>query len=442
MQVKEEFAGKKARCPRCQAVVVVPGPPEEIPEVGAIEVLDDDEEGGFYGFNAEDAKLPDRLPGADEGRATVAGGLGVLSLGQQAEPAACLALHADSRIGLAGCGETIFILDLSDGKRSFRFEKHRAPVTCLGVARDGLSALSGDDRGRLLHWDVAHRKAIRWLEGHRGAIRSVALAPNGRFAVTGGDDGVTRLWELDSGKEFELFEARWRDPVECVAFSPDGRSVLAAGEKVRTWSVKTGEPALRFKCDDLVTSVAYSHDGAEIAACTPSSRSRTGIFVQRWDADTGKRLPSFENPSSIGSAITLAMIAPGSLRVVSMGKKANVQGRSSIGSGRGGGVGVGAIVGAGLAAGFVGAMLAGGGGGGGCDGGDSGGGCVVVFVPGSAAFDPSDPYCMQVWGLVTGSATSFDAGKQPAVALAISADGSRALSAGRNNIIQYWGLPR
>jgi hypothetical protein len=119
-----------------------------------------------------------------------------------------------------------------------------------------------------------------------------------------------------------------------------------------------------------------------------------------------------------------------------MGRKGAEQQRNDFGASRGGGAGGGAV-GWGLAAGVLGAMAAGGGGG---DGGDDGG-FIVVFVPGSSAYDPSDPYCMKVWGLVTGSAKSFDAGSEPAVALAVSSDGSRGLSATKNNMVHYWGLP-
>src|SRR5262249_37589246 len=142
------------------------------------------------------------------------------------------------------------------------------------ISRDGTQVLSGDRRGGLLLWDLTNGRMLRWLDGHEGKVTSAAFAPNGRYAVSGGTDGTTRLWELQSGKDFQLFEARWDYPVTSGSFSPDGKSILAAGGggRIRTWSVKTGEPLVKFKgATGTIEDAVFSAEGLQIVACTTAS---------------------------------------------------------------------------------------------------------------------------------------------------------------------------
>jgi hypothetical protein len=150
LSVREEWVGKRLSCPKCQSDFEVP-PPEidDLPELGDVEILDDDDSSGVYQVNAEDARLPDPF------RQGPACGLrGALSLGKQADPASCLALHAGSCVGLAGCGETIFVLDLSEKRRRFQSKDQKAEVSCLAIAPDAKLVLSGDEKGGLLLWDL------------------------------------------------------------------------------------------------------------------------------------------------------------------------------------------------------------------------------------------------------------------------------------------------
>jgi WD40 repeat protein len=393
---------------------------EELPELDQVEIVDERPHSGVYGISSPDAYRP----GATMASAAVSGAVGILSLGRKAGRVRCLALHPGTRRGLAGCGETIVVLNLDEGKRAFRFEKQQGPISCLGMAPDGRHVLSGDQKGGLALWEIASGRVLRWLDGHNGEVRSVGFSPNGQYAVSGGADGVTRLWELVAGQEYELFDARWEDPVSSVAFSPDGRRVLGAGSEVCVWSVKTGEPLFRPRRAGDAVSAAFSNDGETLAACRPSVSSTTGLKVRSWEAATGKPLPCFENPIPNRSSVALAAVVPGSLRIVSTGKK---------GAGRTDGRNVAAAVGASiLGTVAMNAVL--------MPFGMSG---YVAFRPGPGGchYDPSDPYCLQVWSIGNGGADSYDAGKDPAIVLAVSTDGTRAITATRHNIVQIWGLP-
>src|SRR5207249_10126583 len=116
-------------------------------------------------------------------------------------------------------------------------------------------------------WEAESKRVIYWLEGHRRMITALAFSPNGRYAVSGSEDGTTRLWDLDTAKEYELLDARWDQEITAVCYAPDGKSVMAVGGagKVRQWSVRTGAAIVKFKRGpDNLCAAACSTDGASV----------------------------------------------------------------------------------------------------------------------------------------------------------------------------------
>jgi hypothetical protein len=416
MKVPEDWLGKRMLCPTCRSEIPSPPPDlESLPEIDESHVVEEAEDReGTYAFHPDDALDDD----SGQGSKMVTGPLGTFSLGSKTGPAQCLAIRADNRVGLAGCGRTIHVLNLSEDKRAGRFEGLKSIATSLAIGPDGRLALAGDDEGGLLLFDLETLRLVRRLEGHEGAVRGVAFSPLGRVAASCGDDGATYLWDLETAQNFRL--ARWDEPVACVAFSPDGRQVLAAGSKVRSWEVRTGEPIVRFRGVGF-RSAAYSQDGTEVAACSPAGFGANVLKAQRWESATGKSLPCLEKPARQQVRTILASVAPRSLKIVSVGRnreedlehaktamKAALKGAAAIASFP--------TLRWGLirdAANTVGSMRS---------------------VRGR--------YCFQVWNLALGTAMTFDAGDDLPVALAVSPDGNRALVAtSDHNAVQVWGLP-
>jgi len=104
-------------------------------------------------------------------------------------------------------------------------------------------------------WDVSTgrlRAKIRQQPGHCPA----AFGPDGRLLATGGNGGVVRLWRLRAGDNGVLPVAaplRFGSPVGRIAFSPDGRFLLAvslAGAKIRVWHLESRK--LLFESDKFV----------------------------------------------------------------------------------------------------------------------------------------------------------------------------------------------
>jgi WD40 repeat protein/tRNA A-37 threonylcarbamoyl transferase component Bud32 len=169
--------------------------------------------------------------------------------------------------------------------------KHRS---CFRIG-DGIedAALSHDGRWLatahradvcLRLWDVPTGQLRHELRGHAGAAFSVAFAPDDRSVVSAGEDGTVRLWDADTGRPRGIHLGHG-GPIWDVTFSPDGRTIASAS---RDGTVKLWDPMV----PEVPTRVSASAEAWDLAF-SPDSRELIGIgadgVVSTWDALTGCR---------------------------------------------------------------------------------------------------------------------------------------------------------
>jgi WD40 repeat protein len=243
--------------------------------------------------------------------------------GHEGTPRA-LAYSPDGRYILSGTGwpsidGTIRLWDSATGKEVRRFEGRTSDVDCIAFSRDGRHALSASIEGVRL-WDVASGKQLGAFKGHFNRWRdafSVVFSPDGRHALSGHKDNTVRLWDLNTGKEVRKYEGHggW---VLSVAFSPDGRHAASGSlqdQTIRVWEVETGKEVKRLEG----TLVAFSPNGRFLLS---AGQIQGPFHLHLWDSETGKEIRPFIGHTH---AICSVAFSPDGHRVLSGGADGTIR---------------------------------------------------------------------------------------------------------------------
>ncbi len=143
---------------------------------------------------------------------------------------------------LGGAREVAALFDIETGKRVGTIEGKHQP-TLLTVSRDGRWLLTAGRDGSLCVWDLRTRKLASRLHEHLDKITAVAISADGKWCACAGED--RRLWVFDRAEEREKKRApvMLQPGATSLAFTPDGRTLVAAaagpryGLEVWDWQV-------------------------------------------------------------------------------------------------------------------------------------------------------------------------------------------------------------
>ncbi len=227
----------------------------------------------------------------------------------------------------AGFDGTLRLWDVDSGKEIRKFEGHDGEVQGVSFTPDGRRIVSTGFDGTLRLWDVESAKELSRFEHPAGPLHHVVVSADGRYALTTGFDHSLRMWRLpqadkvrpapaeaDKKKETEKKKLEKKEPekpgevrrfeghkdsVQCAAFSPDGRQLVAAGGGqfkngqltpgeqdyvVRLWDVASGKCTQSFEGHTgTVGALAFSADGSRVLSSSldgdaPAVGSEDGRF--------------------------------------------------------------------------------------------------------------------------------------------------------------------
>lgn len=219
----------------------------------------------------------------------------------------------------ASYDKSVRVWDVASGEQKKFFQGHADKITCLALSRDGKTIASGGFDRTIRFWDapvepievgadvygiafspdgkslaaivsgsmrvldLAARKEL-FRVPRPAEVGVVAFSPDGKTLAATVGAGV-RFWELPAGKEQPGGPAG-RGAVHSVGWSPDGASLVVAGDNVAVWDV--ARRAERFRGEKRADRAAFSPDGKTVAVGGMRSLrlldARTGAELRKVDA--------------------------------------------------------------------------------------------------------------------------------------------------------------
>jgi len=165
---------------------------------------------------------------------------------------------------------------------------HSGGVLRVAVSGDGRRAVSASHDRTLKVWDLEKGRELRTLTGHSDELRDVVVTEDGRLAVSASKDKTLKVWDLDTGGELCTLLGH-SDGVLCVAVSADGKRAMSASSDrtLKVWDLEARR--------ELGTLKSYSieHvDGVVISADGSRAVSVSGGTLKVWNLECARELPA------------------------------------------------------------------------------------------------------------------------------------------------------
>ncbi len=234
-----------------------------------------------------------------------------------------LAYSPDGKRIVTAAHSTVRVWDTSTGKELPLSNGHHGPLTTIGLAANGKSAVSwGLDDRRINRWDTETGKPL-------GSVRALpglaAFTPDARLAALLAADNAIRVVDTSSGKELHRFE-RSRTGVGALVFAPDGKVLAARGGDgaIRMFDIVNGKELRSINESSSSTSptavvavdgriarnsragLVFSPDGQLLASPSssgylPGTRTARNT-INLFDVTTGKLLRKLDTNQPVVSA--------------------------------------------------------------------------------------------------------------------------------------------
>jgi serine/threonine protein kinase len=188
---------------------------------------------------------------------------------------------------------------------------HQNGVSAVAVSPDGKTVASGSNDPMIRLWDVANGQARTIVHGHPDWIMSLSFSPDGQTLAsssqnTGHDHATAKLWEVATARERSSLPLPKGTPDEGyvdVAFAPDGQTVAVVGPKgFYFYDVAAGKVRSFFPASDgePVRCLAFAPDGKTLVTGTGSGP------VLLWDVATGQQRLALQGHRNSVNGVTFS----------------------------------------------------------------------------------------------------------------------------------------
>ncbi len=200
-------------------------------------------------------------------------------------------------IDISNNGEQV-LLGLSNGKaiyvnlvtgRRLEFLAHNEKVNSVALSPNGRFALSGGNDYKAYLWDTTTGQVLKSFE-HEQRVNRVALQRDGKLAFTSDGGNQAIVWDLSTGMELSKLSSLSRQLIFSTARFSDNGQYLVTGtpsSRIMVWDTQTGKRVDGFEAEPLKDTRpprAVVYDAAFDSQNRVVSGTSAGI-AQAWHVD-------------------------------------------------------------------------------------------------------------------------------------------------------------
>ncbi len=214
--------------------------------------------------------------------------------------------------------KTIKIWNLDTGRlrHTFADTEDSGSLWSAITNNDGQTLATANYGGRIKLWNLNTGGVFRTIVNEERYsddfsleqnVFSVAISPNGQLIAGGTSDGKVKGWYLDDAELFCIINNAHSEPVDTIAFSPDGNIVASSDRQegiIKVWYLITAELLhILTGHSSSVNAVAFSPDGQTLASASADQTIKlwnlnTGVLIQTLCGHTGSVLSLTFSPDS------------------------------------------------------------------------------------------------------------------------------------------------
>jgi WD40 repeat protein len=181
------------------------------------------------------------------------------------------------------------------------FLGHKDFVHALAFSPDGELLASGSDDMTIKLWNLASGRELATLKAPN-SVRSLTFSPDSQLLASGTLasgmlDNTIKIWDI-AGRKARPDQDRFITPVEAVAFSPDGKTLICGGNELTVWDPATGKMKTTLGGHVAIKSVAFSTDGKLLASAGIDGQSGKDS-IKLWDVGLGRSTADLRGHSAM-----------------------------------------------------------------------------------------------------------------------------------------------